>query len=98
MPPLNALRKRFAYAALLASLTLLSGCITSNDVLFNTSTTPMRAGRYDVQYSIDGQWTTYGAGSLTLVLGKYTWFEDREAASLLDWNRWNEIHADWDER
>jgi hypothetical protein len=87
MPPLNTLRKRFAFTALLASLTLLSGCITSNDALFNTSTTPMRAGRYDVQYFVEGQWTKFGAGSLRLVGGKYTWSEDIEASSLLDWNR-----------
>lgn len=87
MSPLRALRKRFACAALLASLTMLCSCITSNDALFNTSTTPMRAGRYDVQYLVDGQWTKFGAGSLALFGGKYTWAEDREAASLLDWNR-----------
>jgi len=63
MTPLKDLRRRFACAALLLSLTMLSGCIASEDALFNTSTTPMRAGRYDVQYLVDGRWTTYGAGS-----------------------------------
>lgn len=87
MIPLSGLRKGFACAPLLASLTMLSGCITSNDAIFNTSTTPVRSGRYDVQYLVDGQWTNYGVGSLTLVGGKYNWTEDREAASLLDWNR-----------
>ena len=87
MTPLKDLRRRFACAALLLSLTMLSGCIASEDALFNTSTTPMRAGRYDVQYLVDGRWTTYGAGSLTLAGGKYNWAEDREAASLLTWNR-----------
>jgi hypothetical protein len=87
MTPLKDLRRRFACAAWLLSLTMLSGCIASEDALFNTSTTPMRAGRYDVQYLVDGRWTTYGAGSLTLVGGKYNWAEDREAASLLNWKR-----------
>ena len=87
MIPLSGLRKGFACAPLLASLTMLSGCITSNDAIFNTSTTPVRSGRYDVQYLVDGQWTNYGAGSLTLVGGEYIWSEDREAASLLNWNR-----------
>jgi hypothetical protein len=87
MPPLHAVRMRFACAALLASLTMLCGCITSDDALFNVSTTQMRAGRYDVQYLVDGQWTKYGAGSLALVGSEYIWTEDREAASLLNWNR-----------
>ena len=84
MIALKDLSKRVARAALLVSLTMLSGCIASDDALFNTSTNPMRAGRYDVQYLADGRWTTYGAGSLTLVGGKYNWAEDREAASLLN--------------
>jgi len=87
MMPLNDLRKGLSCAALLAFLTMLSGCITSNDAMFNTSTTPIRSGRYEVQYLVDGQWTKYGAGSLTLVGGKYIWSEDREAGSLLTWNR-----------
>ena len=83
MIPLSGLRKGFACAALLASLTMLSGCITSNDAVFNTSTTPVRSGRYDGQcLEFDGQWTSYGAGSLTLVGGEYFWSEDWEAASL----------------
>lgn len=87
MTSLKDLSKRFACAAWLLSLTMLSGCIASDDVLFNTSTTPMRAGRYDVQYLVDGRWMTYGAGSLTLAGGTYNWAEDREAASLLNWKR-----------
>ena len=77
MIPLKDLSKRFACAAWLLSLTMLSGCIASDDALFKTSTNPMRAGRYDVQYLVDGRWTTYGAGSLTLVGGKYNWAEDQ---------------------
>jgi hypothetical protein len=41
------------------------------------------AGRYDVQYLVDGRWTGFGAGSLALKNGKYAWVEDLEAASLL---------------
>jgi hypothetical protein len=86
MISLRNLSKGLVFTALLILLAMLSGCITSNDVLFNAVTTPMRAGRYEVQYLVDGKWTKFGVGSLALVNGKYTWSEDREAASLLNWN------------
>jgi hypothetical protein len=86
MISLRNMSKGLVFTALLILLAMLSGCITSNDVLFNAVTTPMRAGKYEVQYLVDGKWTKVGAGSLALVNGKYTWAEDREAASLLNWN------------
>lgn len=86
MISLRNLSKGLVFTALLILQAMLSGCITSNDVLFNAVTTPMRAGKYEVQYLVDGKWTKFGAGSLALVNGKYTWAEDREAASLLNWN------------
>jgi hypothetical protein len=85
MVVLSDLRKRLVSTALLILLTVLSGCITSNDVLFNAMATPMRAGRYEVQYLVDGRWTTFGSGSLALVNRKYIWAEDREATSFLNW-------------
>ena len=86
MISLRNMSKGLVFTALLILLAMLSGCITSNDVLFNAVTTPMRAGRYEVQYLVDGKWTKFGVGSLALVNGKYTWSEDREAASFLNWN------------
>jgi hypothetical protein len=86
MISMSNLSKGLAFTALLIVLTMLSGCITSNDVLFNAVTTPMRAGKYEVQYLVDGKWTKFGVGSLALAKGKYTWAEDRETASFLNWN------------
>jgi hypothetical protein len=86
MISLRNISKGLVFTALLILLAMLSGCIASNDVLFNAVTTPMRAGKYEVQYLVDGKWTKFGVGSLALVNGKYTWSEDREAASLLNWN------------
>jgi hypothetical protein len=86
MISLRNMSKGLVFTALFILLAMLSGCITSNDVLFNAVTTPMRAGKYEVQYLVDGKWTKFGVGSLALVNGKYTWSEDREAASLLNWN------------
>jgi hypothetical protein len=86
MISLSNLSKGLVFAALLILSTTLSGCVTSKDVLFNAVSTPMRTGKYEVQYLIDGKWTTFGAGSLALVNGQYTWDEDKEAASLLNWS------------
>jgi hypothetical protein len=86
MISLSNLSKGLGFTAVHTSLTMLSGCITSNDVLFNAVTTPMRAGKYEVQYLVDGKWTKFGAGSLGLVNGKYTWAEGKGAASFLNWN------------
>jgi hypothetical protein len=86
MISLRNMSKGLVFTALFILLAMLSGCITSNDVLFNAVTTSMRAGKYEVQYLVDGKWTKFGVGSLALVNGKYTWSEDREAASLLNWN------------
>jgi hypothetical protein len=81
-----SLSKGLVLAASLVLLAMLSGCITSNGVLLKAVTTPMTAGKYQVQYLVDGKWTKFGAGSLALVNGKYRWVEDREAASPLNWN------------
>ncbi|MDR3464488.1 MAG: hypothetical protein P4M07_00955 [Xanthobacteraceae bacterium] len=83
MISLGHLRKGLAFAALLIFPATLSGCITSRDVLLTAAATPVVAGRYEVQYLVDGRWTAFGAGSLALKNGKYAWVEDLEAASLL---------------
>lgn len=62
---------------------MLAGCVTSREVLFNAAATPARAGRYEVQYHVDGKWTKFAAGSLALENRTYSWAEDREASSLL---------------
>jgi hypothetical protein len=80
------LRKGSIFSALLILLAMLSGCITSREVLLNGVTTPARVGKYEVQYLVDGKWTKFGAGSLVLRNRKYTWVEDREASSLFNWN------------
>lgn len=67
---------------LLALLAMLPGCVTSKTALLNVATNPVKAGKYEVQYLADGKWTTFGAGSLTLVNRTYTWAEEREALSL----------------
>lgn len=64
----------------------LSGCVTSKEVLLNTVTTPVRPGKYEVQYDVDGKWTKFAAGSLTLINSVYTWTENEEASSLLNSN------------
>ncbi|MGZ6317565.1 MAG: hypothetical protein ACXWNQ_09915 [Anaerolineales bacterium] len=68
---------------LFALLTMLTGCVTSKEPLLNAATTPMKAGKYQIQYLTDGKWTTFGVGSLTLVNRTYAWVEEREAFSLL---------------
>ena len=60
------LGKGLVVALLLAALTMLAGCITSQDDLFSAATAPARAGRYEVQYHVDGKWTKFAAGSLAL--------------------------------
>ena len=77
------LNKRMSFILLFAVLTL-SGCVTSNEVLLNAVTTPVRPGKYEVQYYVDGKWTKFAAGSLALVNTTYTWTENREASSLLN--------------
>jgi hypothetical protein len=68
----------------LALLMILPGCVTSKNALLNATVTPAKAGKYAVQYLADGKWTTFGAGSLTLVNRTYTWTEEREPFSLLN--------------
>jgi hypothetical protein len=79
------LNKRMIFILLFA-VVALSGCVTSKEVLLNTATTPVRAGKYEVQYHIDGKWTIFAAGSLTLINRAYTWIENKEASSLLNSN------------
>ena len=77
---------RLVFTALFAVL-VLSGCVTSNEVLLNASTTPLKAGRYELQYyDGDGKWTKFAAGSLALVNRRYTWTENSEASSLANWS------------
>jgi hypothetical protein len=83
MISLGNLRKGLAFAALLVLPAMLFGCVTSRDVLLNAVSTPLRAGKYEVQYLVDGKWTAFGTGSLALKNGKYAWVEDIEAGSLL---------------
>jgi hypothetical protein len=82
---LRNLNKSMIFILLFAALAL-SGCVTSKEPLLNTVTTPVRAGKYEVQYHVDGKWTKFAAGSLTLINRAYTWIEDREASSLLNSN------------
>ena len=77
------LSKRSVIVLLFAVLTTLTGCITSQEVLFTSATAPARAGRYEVQYHVDGKWTKFAAGSLALANRTYSWIEDREPSSLL---------------
>ena len=79
------LNKRMIFILLFAVLTL-SGCVTSKEVLLNAVTTPVSAGKYDVQYHVDGKWTKFSAGSLALVNRTYIWTENREASSLFNSN------------
>lgn len=80
----RSVRKGLGFAASLAVLAMLAGCITSEDALLSAATTPAKAGRYDVQYLVDGKWTKFATGSLTLANRTYSWAEDREALSLLN--------------
>lgn len=82
---LRNLNKRMIFILLFAVLAL-PGCVTSNEVLLNTVTTPARPGKYEVQYHVDGKWTKFSAGSLALVNTTYTWTENKEASSLLNSN------------
>ena len=77
------LGKRSVVILLFAVLTTLAGCITSQDVLLTAATAPAKAGRYEVQYHVDGKWTKYAVGSLALANRTYSWIEDREPLSLL---------------
>jgi hypothetical protein len=73
--------KGMAFAALFSVL-VLSGCVTSNEVLFDTLTTPVKPGKYDLQYSEgDGKWTKFATGSLALIDGRYRWTESSDASS-----------------
>ena len=72
------------FTALFAVL-VLSGCVTSNEVLLNAFITPIKAGKYHLQYyDGDGKWTKFAAGSLALVNRKYTWTENSEVSSLVN--------------
>ena len=72
------LSKGLALTAIFAAL-MLSGCITSNEVLFNGFATPAKVGKYELQsYDGDGKWTRFAAGSLALVNRRYTWTENSE--------------------
>jgi hypothetical protein len=81
--PLFNSSKGMALAVLFAVLAL-SGCVTSNEVLFNALATPVRPGTYELQYSDgDGKWTKFATGSLALVNRRYTWTETSEMLPLL---------------
>ena len=82
MISLRRLNWRMVSTLLFAALAL-SGCITSNELLLHAASTPLRAGKYEVQYNVDGKWTQFAAGSLTLANRTYTWTEHGEASSLL---------------
>ncbi len=82
MITLRYLNKRTVSAVLFAALAL-SGCITSDEILLNAATTPLRVGKYEVQYQVDGKWTKFAAGSLALANRTYTWTEQGEVSSLL---------------
>lgn len=83
MISLRNLNKKLVSAVLFAALAL-SGCITSDEVLLRAGATPLRAGKYEVQYQVDGKWTKFSAGRLALVNRTYTWTENREGSSLLN--------------
>ena len=80
------LSKGLVFTVLFAVLAMLAGCVTSEEVLLNAVATPARAGKYEVQYLVDGKWTKFATGSLALANHTYTWAEDREALSPL--NSW----------
>ena len=76
-------RKGLVLAASLCLLAMLAGCVSSEEALLSTGSTPARAGRYELQYLVDGKWTKVATGALALVNRTYSWAEDREALSLL---------------
>ena len=76
--------RRLVVSTVLFAALALSGCITSDEVLLHAATTPLRAGKYEVQYNVDGKWTKFAAGSLALANRTYTWTEHGEASSLLN--------------
>ena len=78
------LNKGLVFTVLFAVLAMLSGCVTSKEVLLNAVTIPVRAGKYEVQYHVEGKWTKFATGSLALVNRRYTWTEKREVSSLLN--------------
>jgi len=78
------LSKGLVVSGLFVVLAMLAGCVTSDEVLLNAVATPARAGKYEVQYLVDGKWTKFAAGSLALAKQTYSWAEDREALSLLN--------------
>ena len=82
MISLRRLNWRMVSTLLFVALAL-SGCITSNELLLHAATAPLKAGKYEVQYNVDGKWTKFAAGSLTLANRTYTWTEHGEASSLL---------------
>lgn len=86
MISLRNLSNGLVFTVLFIVLAMLAGCVTSEEVLLNAVTTPVRVGKYEVQYHVDGKWTKFAAGSLALVNRTYTWTENREASSLLNSN------------
>ena len=90
----NLSRGLVIFTALFAML-VLSGCVTSNEVLLNAFTTSLKAGKYLLQYyDGDGKWTKFAAGSLALVNRKYTWTENSEVSSLVNSSSWqNQIRV-----
>jgi hypothetical protein len=72
------------FTVLFAALAMLSGCVTSEEVLLNAVATPAKAGKYELQYHGDGKWTKFATGSLALVNRRYTWTENSEVSSLLN--------------
>jgi hypothetical protein len=84
MISLRHLNRRVLSTVLFAAALSLSGCITSNELLLDAATTPLRAGKYKVQYHVDGKWTKFAAGTLALANRTYTWTENREVSSLLN--------------
>jgi hypothetical protein len=77
------LNKGLVFTVLFAVAAMLAGCVTSEKVPLNAVATPAKAGAYQVQYLVNGKWTKFATGSLTLANRTYTWAEDREALSLL---------------
>lgn len=77
------LGKGLIVTLLLAVLTTLTGCITSQEVLFSAASAAAMPGKYEVQYHVDGKWTKYATGSLALANWTYSWAEDRETLSLV---------------
>jgi hypothetical protein len=79
------LSRGLVFFTALFSVLVLSGCVTSNEVLLNEFTTPLKAGKYELQYyEGDGRWTKFAAGSLALVNRRYTWTENSEVSSLVN--------------